>query len=55
MQQQTSKLRSLITTAAVVVIAYTALTWGRSWSLASHEDPSPVAGEAVWIATFNGL
>lgn len=55
MQQKTSKLRSLITIAAVVAVAYMALTWGRSWSLATHEAPSAVTGETVWIATFNGL
>ena len=55
MQQKTSKLRSLITIAAVVALVYIALTWVRSWSLASHQAPPTAAGETVWIATFNGL
>lgn len=55
MQQKSSKLRSVVTWGAIVVAAYFALTWGRSWSNAQHEVPEAAADEVIWIATFNGL
>ena len=55
MQGKTNRLRSLITTVAVLALMYVALTWGRSWGHASHEVPDPSSGQVVWIATFNGL